>query len=255
MEAEFRAKTIPVYFDLYKFREYSSTTINEKKYIIARDCISNNLYTKQRTPLRFLSIEYIESHFTRFDDCALLERILRWDKKFLKSDGSRRKFDDDAIQTILDFCLEFGMPLIDMPSENTKEINHLSFFDARRFYSMMQSVYIFFDDLSYCQRSSNDQETENAISRLSTYPCGVQICCGWSEKSNQPEMLFIADSLLDIAKYQLLYCFTHNYSLKKCENPSCGTPIINGRENMKYCSLACKQAHYRMRKRKKKEVD
>ena len=147
MENAFRAKTIPVYFDLYKFRDYSDVRINGKTYIIAdqKDLLFKIVHPNWGEFYPIHSIEHIERNSTRFDDGAFLEIILRWYDKFLETNGFRKAFDNEAISNILDFCREFGMPIIDIGSKETIEIREKFFFDAERFFRMMQGVYILYD--------------------------------------------------------------------------------------------------------------
>lgn len=256
-------KTLPIYFGLLRFRDYSSIDFNGKVYIVGE---KKNFFERGTMPKKvnpdFLSSEWFKDTSTRFDDVSFTQDLLRWYDKFLNSSGVRKTFDAVAISNILDFCFEFGMPIVEMPKRNPdgqfeqlpKILTNNAYFDAEIFFRRMQSVFILYDIL--CVAQSTRCYDHFLAAQLTAYAnCCVTVTAMLSEKTKRIVQCLIASSLVDIAKHQLIYLFCEGFSLKKCENPSCCIPIINSRANMKYCSDACKQAHYRIRKKEKQNKE
>lgn len=241
-------KTLDVFFYSAKYEDYEVVHEDGHIYIAGtgKPLFSN---TGCKTDAAVMSYEYIKSISKRFDDAVFLEKMLTYAHFFMTEKRNNRAFNEESdIPVALNFCREWGLPNIDFSN------NPRTWFDVQKFANKMKWLGLIYDDLIKIQETECEEEKKMIISRLGLqWNIDVKIQPLYSTDKKNVQSALIANSLVDVALYQLCEVISNNGTVKKCANPSCGNYIVGGRRNKRTCSDACRQAVSRAARNKERK--
>ena len=241
-------KTLDVFFWAPEYEDYEVVQDDGHIYIAGKGKpLGADIGRDTDAPI--MSYEYEKNISKRFDDAAFLEKMLKYTHCFMSEKRKNRAFDEVRdIPAALAFCKEWGLPQIDFSN------NSRIWFDVQKFADKMKWLGMIYDDLIEIQEAECENDKEMIISRLGMkWNIDVRIQPLYSTEKKCVKSALIANSLVDVALYQLCEVISNNGTVKKCANPSCGNYIVGGRRNKRTCSDACRQAASRAARARNKD--
>lgn len=276
----------PIYYKPIRFREYEivyykSKNIDEFKLLQEFDDQYRSDYIiGVGTPLDYHdsqypvgSYEWFMSGAEKFDDTALLQCALTAGIRLLIEGKYRTgKIEDWQKKILVEFCLKYGLDRMDevpkvMESNGDSPpyefgCNVWSYIRGIEELSIqlyrMEQILDHPDQFKWSVirsliemgvPSHNGRQAGKDFFISSTHcEANISEMCLYSIKEKRMKSFQFANSLLDVASYQLSKVMADGAFIRKCANPACPQVIIGGRSDKKTCSNACRKALERYQK-------
>lgn len=258
----------PLVFKRYEFEQHYLGHLNEygmleeglggfspldNWYIVGKEPITRPL--KPKHPVS--SYEHWVVGMKQIRDASFLQSALSTGYKMLTETGHRRRPDEGMKPIVLRFCIRWGLP-----KEHLNEIFRQSgqpgpypFGSSLwNLIAELQSIAIAHNRFLSLQDGSRAQDMHIQFGSIRS-ACIAQLYSEslFSVESNRMVSVLRANSLIDIAKFQLGKVLSDGAYTRKCANPLCNEVIIGGRADKKTCSPACRKALERINKNSSKK--
>jgi len=237
-------KTQPIYHVAAFYEEYELSNLSNSSGILDNFLIGKGIPLNLPTLKNADSFSYesfIEGS-SRFDHTGFLENALSLGFSLLDGKGYRKPFSEDNCTPLIDFTEKYGLNRIDiyLPDIGCS---------ATKLYSQLQTLVIAYERLYgvYLQKKEFKGHVE-----VDAMLCSASIIsrCLYSKEKKRFYTVLQAESLIDIAYFQLSTVFSEGVFTRKCANAACVNVIIGGRSDRLTCSDSCRKALQRSRRPK-----
>lgn len=238
---------LPWIFEDYEIFEYSIS--NEKWNPDNRFIVGKGQPTFVRKAQNdILTYEWQKEVCLSSDNSSFLQQVLTLGRKLCIDDKySRSTFGEREINLALKFTQKYGLncdQLFDLHMKNGDPAPHPHGCSLWNLLKSIQTVYL---DWKKMNSISDNYANINEIDLIHASPhSALSSECLFSSKQKKFVTFLSANSLLDIARYQLGVVMSAGVFVRKCANPECCEMIVGGRKDKKTCSDACRKAVSRL---------
>ena len=242
----------PIKFENYECKKIIDNTIQNKlqnkeliefhenyqsEYIVG----IGNPIIKNTNNFNIYSEENFNEVYVTYDDNKLLNDSLRLGSELLANNDNSGLISNKQKELCINFFKKYGLN-----NDDLFELNN----DNGDF-SVGCNLFHFINQIERITHCINHymKDTNNALALHILSECNMSFMIIHNEDKHEFKHILVANTLIDVIKYQLGKVICYGTYIRKCKNPTCNTYLIGSRKNKETCSDACRKSYQRWKGR------